>query len=315
MRIIYFGTPDFAIPALMALHESRHRVVLAVTQPDRPRGRGKRVSPSPVKAKAMELGIPVAQPETVRGAREFFDSMTRMAPDLIVVAAYGKILPKEVLELPRLGCVNIHASLLPRYRGAAPIHRAILAGERETGVCLMVLSEGMDEGDVIARTAVEIGEMNTGQLHDCLAERGAALLMEQLPAIETGEARRSPQEHEAATYAPMVQKEEGHIDFAVSSRDVVNRIRAMTPFPGAWVHYGEQIWKLRAARITEAAGLAGQGSLEAPGTILAVSEAGIVVKTADGAVVIEEIQPPGKRAMEVAAFLLGNQMREAERFG
>jgi methionyl-tRNA formyltransferase len=316
MKIIFFGTPDFAVPALEALADTGHAVALVVTQPDRPRGRGHRITPCPVKSLADRLAIPTEQPETIRNNRVFFDCVTRLRPDLIVVAAYGNILPEDILMIPRLGCVNIHASLLPKYRGAAPIHRAVQAGERETGVSLMRMSAGMDEGDVIATAAVAIGQMDTGQLHDRLADVGADLLIKTLPAIEAG-AMGTPQDHESATYAPMIEKGEGHVNFSLGEEDTVNLIRGMNPFPGAFVVRNGETWKIRKARrATEEERktlLTTGGNLET-GVVIEADRTGISVRTEDGAVVIEEIQPPGKRSMTVDAFLRGYKIDRGERF-
>ena len=316
MRIIFFGTPDFAVPTLEALANAGQELTLLVTRPDRPRGRGHRVTPCPVKSLADRLHVPTAQPETLRRNRVFFDCVTRLHPDLIVVAAYGNILPEDILTIPRLGCVNIHASLLPKYRGAAPIHRAVLAGDRETGISLMRMSTGMDEGDVIATATVEIGDMDTGQLHDRLAKAGADLLIETLPAIEKG-TRGTPQDHSLATYAPMIEKGEGHVDFSLGEKETVDLIRGMNPFPGAFVMRNGEAWKLRKARRAtkeeqELFLVTGEG-LEV-GMVIGADQTGIAVKTKDGAIFIEEIQPPGKRSMTVDAFLRGYKIGRGERF-
>ncbi|MDR1028044.1 MAG: methionyl-tRNA formyltransferase, partial [Clostridiales Family XIII bacterium] len=225
--IVYMGTPEFAVPALSGLIRAGWDVALAVTQPDRPVGRGKKLTHSPVKRCALASGIPVAQPAVLRGNVEFIGRIADLRPDLIVVAAYGKILPRDVLEIPKLGCVNIHASLLPKYRGAAPIHRAVEAGERTTGVTLMYMTEELDAGDIIEAAGIGIAGMNTGQVYDLLAPLGARLLMDALPDIVAGTAGRTAQDCDAATYAPPVDKAEGHIDFAEPVRAIENRIRAM----------------------------------------------------------------------------------------
>ncbi|MDR2157110.1 MAG: methionyl-tRNA formyltransferase [Clostridiales Family XIII bacterium] len=298
VKIVYMGTPDFATPALVALNRAGWTVALAVTQPDRRSGRGRHVAFTPVKRCASALGIPVAQPDRIKGNAEFVNRMIDIAPDLIVVAAYGKILPREILEIPSMGCVNIHASLLPKYRGAAPIHRAVEAGERVTGVTLMYMAEDLDAGDVIASAAVDITGMNTGRVHDLLASLGADLLMDTLPAIIAGTAIGKPQDHAAATYASMVRKEEGHIDFAESADAVERKIRAMNPFPGAYAFLGGTRIKIMAAHV-------GTGGFSAPGTVLEASGAGIAVSAKDGVVVLDVLQAPGKKPLAASEYLKG----------
>jgi methionyl-tRNA formyltransferase len=312
IRIAYMGTPDFAVPALVALHASRHEIVFAVTQPDRPRGRGHKLTPSPVKQRAGKLGIKVLQPETLKGGAGFEDSLNEARPDLIVVCAYGKILPKGSLDFPRLGCVNIHASLLPEYRGAAPVHRAVEAGERETGVTLMYMSEGLDEGDMIARRSLLIEGMNTGEATDALAVIGAELLMDELPAIIGGTARREPQNGALATYAPPVEKAEGHVDFSVSPDAVLRKILAMTPFPGAYAYLGgEKIKLIEAVKCTETpevseAQEAPDGAAVSGG--IAGTDGGVIkVRTGDGLIGITKLQAPGGKPMKVSDYLRGRR--------
>jgi methionyl-tRNA formyltransferase len=310
MKIVYMGTPDFAVPALTLLFESGFEIPYVVTQPDRPRGRGHKLAPSPVKRRALELGLAVLQPETLRGNEAFADALRSAAPDLIVVAAYGKILPKEVLEITPLGCVNIHASLLPKYRGAAPIHRAIEAGEQETGVTLMYMSEGLDEGDMIAGSRISIGSLNTGQVTAQLAQTGAALLLSRLDEIAGGSVHPIPQDHASATYAHPVAKEEGHIDFSASADDVVRKVRAMNPQPGAYANLGgDKVRIIEAEAETEASG----GPAGVPGTITATVPDGVSVHTGDGQVLFTVIQMPGKKPVKVKDYLRGTAFR-AERF-
>ena len=303
MKIIYMGTPDFAVPTLEMLVDCGHQVSLVVTKPDRPQKRGNKVLFSPVKAKAEELGIPVSQPERIGGNRDFFNQITDEAPDLIVVAAYGKILPVDILDIPALGSINIHASILPKYRGSAPIHRAVQYGEDVTGVTLMYMSEGMDEGDMIDTAVTDIDHKNTGQLHDELSHMGAELLKGRLNDIKDGRIIRTPQDHSRATYAPMVKKEEGHVDFAMSSREAERLIRAMTPFPGAYAMLGGKKMKILEAKSGDPVhnGL--------PGEIIKANDEGIVVKTGGhSSVVIMKLQMPGKKAMDTASFLRGNKL-------
>jgi methionyl-tRNA formyltransferase len=295
------GTPEFAIPALRALCESGRAPALTVTQPDRRRDRGKKLQSPPVKDLSIAYGVPVAQPEGLRDT-EFWELLKSAAPELIVVAAYGRILPKEMLELPRLGCVNIHASALPAYRGAAPIQRAVINGESETGVTLMHMAEKMDAGDIIAIRRTEVGTKTSADLFAELAQMGAELLMETLPAIETGRAPRYPQDESKVCYAPAIRKEEARVDFSKSPREICSLIRGMNPDPTAFAQYGDRTLKL-----WEAVPM----SLDFPrpaGTVLSVSEDGISVAAGDGAVRITVIQAPGKRPMRAADYLRGNKI-------
>lgn len=300
MRIVYMGTPDFAVPALEALAKSGHEVVAVVTQPDKARDRGKKVQFTPVKTKALEYDIPVLQPEKVKQNEEFYRTLAELKPDLIVVAAYGKILPVSVLELPKYGCVNIHASLLPKYRGAAPIHRAIINGDAVTGVTLMYMAEGMDTGDMIAKAETEIGTKTVEEMHEELAELGARLLMDTLPQLLDGTAPRQAQEESLATYAPMVFKQDGVLDFAKSAEQLCCLVRGMNSWPGASTTYRGQVVK-----VWEAQPLA-QETGKAPGTVLSVDKTGLKVACGTGIINITKLQFPGKRAMAVSDYIKGN---------
>jgi methionyl-tRNA formyltransferase len=296
------GTPDFAVPPLLALCGSGHAPVLAVTQPDRRRDRGKKMQTPPVKDAAIAYGIPVAQPEKLRGNGEFWESLKAAAPDLIVVAAYGKILPNEILDLPRFGCVNIHASLLPAYRGAAPIQRAVMGGERETGVTLMYMAERMDAGDIMAVKKTEVGNKTAGDLFEELSLMGAELLTKTLPLVEAGRAPRRPQDESKASYAPMIRKEEARVDFSKGAREVCNLIRGMNPRPTAFTQCGDRVLRLWEAFPKD---------LNAPspaGTVLSVSEDGISVAAGEGIVLITALQTPGKRPMRANEYLRGNKI-------
>lgn len=308
LKIIYMGTPDFAVPALQALTDSGVKPVLAVTKPDRPKDRGKKMQSCPVKQKAEELGIPVETPEKIKNNAEFYETLKALEPDLMVVAAYGKILPKSILDLPRLGCINIHASLLPEYRGAAPIHRAVIDGKEETGVSLMYMAEALDAGDVIAQAKTPVAEKTTVQLFDELAELGAKLLIETLPALEAGTITRTPQDESLVTYAPMVFKEEGVIDFTRSAREICCIIRGFNSWPTASTVYNGQVMKLHMAK--EAGKASDHGCSDAaPGTVLKADKTGLYVACGQGeAVVLTNIQMPGKKAMDVSAWLLGNRI-------
>ena len=303
MKIVYMGTPDFAVAPLKALCAAGHEVALAVTKPDRVRDRGKKLQSCPVKTAALELGIPVDSPEKIIGNAEFLEELKGMAPDLIVVAAYGKILPASVLELPRYGCVNVHASLLPAYRGAAPIHRAVIDGCEKTGVTIMMMEEGLDSGDMLAQASTDIGEKTTAQLHEELSELGADLLVKTIPGLEDGTAVRTPQDNSLATYAPMVFKEEGIIDFTKTARQICCLVRGFNSWPTASTMLDGQVMKVHEAK---------QGgcrpSGKAPGTVVSAGKNGIEVSCGDGTVLLTNIQMPGKKAMDASAFLLGHKI-------
>lgn len=309
MRIVYMGTPDFAVPALEALAESRHTVVLAVTQPDRARGRGHKLVSTPVKESALKLGIQIAQPQRLKDNTEFFNQLKELKPDLIVVAAYGRILPKSILELPERGCINIHASLLPKYRGAAPIQRAIMNGEKETGNTLMYMEEGLDTGDMISSVKIDIGRDNYGQLSDKLAILGSELLMQNLEDILSGNVSKKKQKEENATYSPMISKSEAFIDFTEGACMTDCRIRGVNPNPGAYTYYKDEKMK-----IVEAEPCEGRTN-EKDGTILDVSDRGIVVASAGEKINITKLQMPGKRALTIKEFLPGNKIERQQRLG
>ena len=302
MKIIYMGTPDFAVSALVAICDAGYEVALVVTKPDRPRDRGKRIQSCPVKLEALKRGLPVAAPEYLKGNAAFLSSVREIGPDLIVVAAYGKILPGELLEIPLRGCVNIHGSILPRYRGAAPIHRAVADGCCETGVTLMYMSEGMDAGDIIAAVCTEVGAKTTAQLHKELAQLGADLLLRELPAILDGTVARTPQDPALATYAPMITKEDARIDFSRTAEEICALVRGMYSWPCAWTCCEEKMMKVHEA-------LPGILSSDgAPGTVLRADRDGIVVSCGDGSVVLTRIQMPGKKTMDAGVYLLGNKI-------
>ena len=305
MNIVFMGTPDFAVYSLRALAESEYSLTGVVTQPDRPKGRKKEPVWSPVKAEAVKYGIPVLQPVRVRRNPEAYEALREMAPDLIVVAAFGQIIPKEILELPRFGCINVHASLLPAYRGAAPIQHAILDGAERTGVTIMQMSEGLDTGDMISSWETEIRPDDTGgSLFDRLAEEGAKLLLETLPSIFDGTAVRTPQPAESTTaYAAMITRESGRIDFKNSAARIERQVRAMNPWPAAWTTLDGKnlkIWKARAEAGPEAEG-------DVCGSFSADPERGIAVRTGDGILFIEELQMEGRRRMTAKEFLRGRR--------
>ena len=306
-RIVFMGTPDFAVPALRALHEN-YSVVAVVTQPDRPSGRGKKMTQPPVKVTAEELGILVSQPKKIRDDA-FLAWLRDLAPDFIVTAAYGRILPAQILDVPKIAPLNIHASLLPRWRGAAPIHRAVIAGDRESGVTVIYMDEGMDTGDVALKSAVNIGpEDTTGNLHDKLSSLGAEMIVEVISSIIKGTAKRTLQDETGTTAAPPLQREEERIDWCAGAATVHNLVRGMNPWPGAYtLLHGTRlkIWSGQAA--------AGRGS--DCGIILQADTEGILVATGDGAYRIAMLQPPGKKPMKAADFLRGNPLSEGTRLG
>ena len=289
LRIVYAGTPEFAVPALRALIERGPRPVAVYTQPDRPAGRGRQLRPSPVKALAMEAGIPVEQPETLKTA-EAQAGLAAWRPDILIVAAYGLILPRAVLEIPPLGGLNLHASLLPRWRGAAPIHRAILEGDRETGICLMQMAPGLDTGPVHACRRVPIADdATTGSLHDTLAETGAELLLEHLPRIARGASTATPQDDRLATYAHKLEKREAWLDWSRPAQALDRQVRAFNPWPVAQTR-----WQDKVIRVYAAEPLPGPAD-PVPGTIRAAGQDGVEVGTGGGRLRLLRVQLPGRR--------------------
>ncbi|WP_017942614.1 MULTISPECIES: methionyl-tRNA formyltransferase [unclassified Thioalkalivibrio] len=294
LRIVYAGTPDFAVPALQALIEAGHAPVAVYTQPDRPAGRGRKLRPGPVKQVAEAGGLPVVQPESLKSA-EAQAELAAWRPDILVVAAYGLILPRAVLAIPPLGGLNIHASLLPRWRGAAPIHRAILEGDAETGVCLMQMAPGLDTGPVHACRRVPITpETTTGSLHDVLARAGAELLVEQLPMIAAGESAPWPQDDTQATYARKLEKQEAWMDWSQPAAALDRQVRAFNPWPVAQAGWQGQALRVYAATPLSAA------SDASPGTILRAGPEGVDVATGDGVLRLQAVQLPGRRAVAAA---------------
>jgi methionyl-tRNA formyltransferase len=307
MNIVFMGTPDFAVPSLRMLVENGYHVLAVVTQPDRPKGRKRELTPPPVKIEAIKHGIPVLQPERLRRS-DTIDELKRLQPDLIVTAAYGQILPKSVLDIPRLGCINVHASLLPRYRGGAPIHYAVMNGDPVTGVTIMYMAEGLDTGDMISRIEVPITEEDTtGSMFVKLSVSGAELLKETLPKLARGEAQREPQREELASYAPNIQRENERIAWERTSLELFNHIRGLNPFPGAFTTWNGEVFKVWASRLKNGERSA-TGNRAAPGTVLQVSSDGVEIATGDGSLYLTEIQPAGKKAMSVEQFVRGSTM-------
>lgn len=304
MRVIFMGTPDFAVPSLEALL-TKHEVVLVVTQPDKPKGRGKKMVPTPVKACALEHGIPVLQPEKVKEP-EFVEQLRSYEPDLIVVTAFGQILSEPILEMPKYGCINVHGSLLPKYRGAAPMQWSIIDGEKVTGITTMYMAKGLDSGDMLLKAEVEITDEDTfATIHDKMAVTGANLLLDTLDQLEAGTLERIPQDHDAATYAPMITKETGHIDWSKNRQDIINLIRGLNPVPAAYTIYEEEVLKIFGAALSDV-----QADSAANGEIVAVVKKGFVVKCGDGCLLITEVQARGGKRMMTDAYLRGHAMKE-----
>lgn len=304
MRIVFMGTPVFAVRSLEACL-GLGEVVAVVTQPDKPRGRGQEVSFSPVKALAVEKGLPVLQPVKLRGTR-FAEELRALKADVAVVTAYGKILPGDVLDAPAHGCVNVHASLLPRFRGAAPIQWAIASGDEKTGVCLMKMDEGMDTGPVIDRAELPILPTDTSAtLHDKLAALGGEVLTRSLPRYVRGELTPVPQPAEGVVPAPMIKKEDGALDFSRRAVELERRLRAFTPWPGAFTRLGGVLLKVHAATVR-----AGQGE---PGTVLAAGPEGLEVACGEGSLLLTQLQLEGKRALAAKDFLAGRSVAVGSR--
>ena len=305
LRIVFAGTPEFAVPSLRALLNSPHRILCVYTQPDRPAGRGRKLTPSPIKDLALAQGIEVRQPLSLKGEAEVA-ALAALQPDLMVVVAYGLLLPRGILEVPRLGCINVHASLLPRWRGAAPIQRAIEAGDRETGVTIMQMEAGLDTGPMYLAKAIPIGAEDTGGLlHDRLAELGASALQDALPGIAEGTLRPRPQDDALATYASKLSKDEALIDWTRPAADLARKVRAFNPWPVAQTRWGDGVLRIWGARA-----LAGGDTVSA-GQVLTASKSGIDVKTGDGILRITELQAPGKRPMTTAEFVNAHKVEGA----
>ena len=300
MKIIFMGTPDFSVPALKALVEAGHQVTAVVTQPDKPKGRGKDVQMTPVKIQALEYGIPVYQPVKVK-TPEFVEVLKKEAPDAIVVIAFGQILSKEILDLPKYGCVNIHASLLPKYRGAAPIQWAIINGESVTGVTTMQMDEGLDTGDMLAKAIVPLDEKETGgSLFDKLSEAGGRLCVETLAKLEKGEITPEKQGESPTAYASMLDKKMGNIDWNKSAVVIERLVRGLNPWPSAYTHLDGKTLKIWACDVLPQSASKGES-----GEILEVTKDAIHVQTGDGILVLREIQLAGKARMDAGAFLRG----------
>ena len=310
MKIVFMGTPDFAVPALKKLAADGHEIALVVTKPDAMKGRGNKVQASAVKECALALSLPVSQPEKVKGNTAFIEQLQALAPDAVVVIAYGKILPKEILEIPPHGCLNVHGSILPRHRGAAPIQWTILAGDEEGGVSIMQMDEGMDTGDVLAESRVPVDAHNAEELFDILSVKGADLIAETLAKIEAGEQITAvPQEDALATYAPMITKKDGLLDFGRPAAELERRVRGLYPWPGTYTYLDGQPFKIWTAGLAE--GTPGA----APGTVLRADREGILIACGEGALLAKEVQAPGKKRMPADAYLKGHSIEKGTVLG
>ncbi len=309
MKVIFMGTPDFSVGTLAALVEAGHEVVLAVTQPDKPKGRGKEMQYTPVKEYALEKGIPVYQPEKVRRP-ECIEELKKYQADVCVVIAFGQILPKEILEMTPYGCINVHASLLPKYRGAAPIQWAIINGESISGVTTMQMDEGLDTGDMLEKVEVPLGEKITGgELHDLLAEAGAKLCVQTLEKLEKGELKPEKQGETPTAYARMLDKKLGNIDWTRPAVEIERLIRGLNPWPSAYTTWNEKTMKIWDADVVD------EEKTAEPGTIIEVTKQTFSVQTGEGALRINELQIPGKKKMSADAFLRGYQVKTGEKLG
>ena len=304
-RVIFMGTPDFAVPCLARLVEISD-VVAVVTQPDRPKGRGQKLLPPPVKVFAQEHGIAVYQPVRVK-APDFVDVLRGLAPDLIVVVAFGQILSKEILSLPPLGCINVHASLLPRYRGAAPMQWAIVRGEKETGVTTMFMDEGLDTGDMLMRETLPITQaMTAAELHDAMMKLGADVLERTIFSLSEGTLKRTPQDEALSTYAPLLDKEVGRIDWKKSAQEIHDLVRGLNSWPGAYTMLEGQKFKIWRTRLAE-------GTAE-PGEIVSVTKQGLLVGTGEEMLEILELQAPSKKKMAAGDYVRGHGLQLPARF-
>ncbi len=310
MKIVFMGTPDFAVPVLEALCENGHEVAAVVTQPDKPKGRGGKMQFSPVKQCAGEKGIRVYQPERVRN-EEFKAVLKDICPDVIVVVAFGQILSKDILDIPKFGCINVHASLLPKYRGAAPIQWAIIDGEKETGVTTMQMDEGLDTGDILLKKVISIDEKETGgSLFDKLSQMGRDLIIETLEVVEKGTLTPEKQNDEMSNYAKMLDKKTGKIDFSEKTAVEIERlIRGLNPWPSAYTKFGDKTLKIWDADVID------ENAKGTPGEIVNVTKDEIHVMTKQGVLVLNELQLEGKKRMDTLSFLRGYQVKIGDKLG
>jgi len=299
MNIVFMGTPEFALPTLKALHHSSHSVLSIITQPDKPKGRGQKLIVSPIKQYALDSNLPILQPKTVNDP-EFIDLLKQKQPDIIIVIAFGQILSEAFLKIPKNFCINLHSSLLPKYRGAAPIHRSILNGDTRTGVTSMIMDKGMDTGDILLMEETQIHETDNAQtLHDTLSEMGGALVIETLRRLEENTLLPIPQDHNQATYAPKLKKEEGLINWEQPATTLLNQVRGLTPWPGTYTLLNKK--RLRILKVQVAEGAPG----DRPGQVARITDMGIEVGTGQDRLVIIELQPEGKKSMPAKSFMAG----------
>lgn len=307
MKIIFMGTPEFAVASLQALIDSEHDVIAVVAQPDKPKGRGRNLAPPPTKILAEQHNIAVLQPEKIR-TEEFLSQLQDFSPDLICVTAYGKILPKSILDLPRHGCINVHASLLPKYRGAAPINWSIVKGETETGVTTMLMDEGMDTGDMLLKKAIRIeDEDDAGSLSEKLSQLGGSLLLETISQLQEGKLTPVKQDESEATYAPMLKKSDGEIDWGKPAQEIWNLIRGMNPWPGTFTKLENKSLKIYKSKLAD-----GQGS---PGEVLDSDPGTLRVSTGEGTLEILELQVEGSKRMDTKSFLAGRKIEKGSVLG
>lgn len=303
LKIIFMGTPDFSIPSIEAVYNSGNELIAVITQPDKPKGRGKQMAPPPIKEWAEKRGLPVYQPQRIRGDIHFIEKIAGMAPDLVVTAAFGQILPKDFLDIPRLGCINVHASLLPEYRGASPIQQVLIDGKEETGISLMYMDVGMDTGDVILQEKIQIGhDWDAGRLHDELSVLGGSVLARGLKLFEEGRPKGTPQDNTKATYCSKIDKSMGEINWDNSASSIRNLVRGLTPWPGAYTFLNGQ--RLKVWKVEE--GVYSTDNEAFPGTVLASDEQnGLLVRCGDGVLRITQLQGPGSRSMSDMDYLRG----------
>ena len=312
MEIVFMGSPDFSIPVLEKLHQNKQITIKSViSQPDRPRGRGQELQPTPVKKRAEQLGLKVITTDDIN-QQEYVKFLEHLAPRLIVVAAFGQILSSEILGIPEIGCINLHASLLPEYRGASPIHRAIIEGQTATGVTIMFMDRGMDTGDIIRQKKVTINKDDTvGDLHDRLARVGAVLMEKTLLDMDKGDYTRKPQQEKQATYAHKLNKKTGLIDWNDTSKNIYNLVRGLNPWPVAYTFLDGDRIKIWEVDVVENK-LEGEGQ---PGEIIQVSSGNLLVQTGSGLLAVKQLQPPGKKKMSVVDYLNGYQIEKGQVFG
>lgn len=309
MKIVFMGTPDIAVPCLQKIIDEGHEVIGVVTQPDKPKGRGKKLGMSPVKELALKYDIPVYQPIRARDD-EFVQTLKHLNPELIVVVAFGQILPKAILDIPKLGCINVHVSLLPKYRGAAPINWVIINGEQKTGVTTMYMDEGLDTGDMILKSEVDLDDnITAGELHDKMMEIGADTLKQTMDLIEKGCAPRETQNHDEFSYAPIMNKSLGNIKWNNSAKEIHNLVRGVNPWPSAYTIYNGDTMKIWKTEVL------GERSDKTPGTILKVDKDGIRISTEDNIILVKEIQMPGKKRVLVSEYIKGNTIESGAILG